>query len=81
MSTHICPKCGADQFTWSIDSEDSVLTTWACSNCWYTAYEDESLERVCNLCKNKFESRLVDDDTEYWWCCKCERDKRNELTL
>ncbi|MDA3613808.1 hypothetical protein [Polluticaenibacter yanchengensis] len=71
MATHICPNCKEDSFTWSIDEEESSLTKWGCYNCYYIAWEDETLERVCSNCGKKAEFNLKDDTKEYWWCWNC----------
>ena len=68
MATQICPNCKKDSFTWSIDEEESPLTYWGCYECNYGAYEDESKERICSNCEKKTESRLKDEEKEYWWC-------------
>ena len=73
MSTHICPKCKNDSFTWVVDEEISSLTIWGCYNCRYEAIEDESLERICSRCGSKSESYLKDQESEYWWCSNCNR--------
>lgn len=73
MALQICPNCRAEQFTWSIDEEESPLTKWACGHCGYQAYEDESFERVCNDCGKKVELKLDDGQKEYWWCCRCNK--------
>ena len=71
MATQICPKCKEDAFTWSIDDEITDLTIWNCYNCLYQAFEDETSERICKQCGKKTESKLKDDQKEYWWCSSC----------
>lgn len=72
MATQICPTCKQDSFTWSIDEEESPLTFWGC-DCGYNAYEDESRERVCEVCTIKTESHMRDDQKEFWWCSSCNK--------
>jgi hypothetical protein len=81
MATQICPKCKEDSFTWSIDEEDESLTKWGCHICHYFAYEDEKLERVCSNCFKKNESRLTDEEGEFWWWCSCNKIVRDEEHL
>lgn len=71
MALQHCPNCNTESFSWSID-EDNSLTRWACV-CGYEAYEDESFERECSRCQNQTESKLKDDEKEYWWCSSCHR--------
>jgi len=71
LSEQACPKCMEQAFTWSIDEEVSPLTVWFCSLCKYKAFADESDERNCLKCKMKSESKLKDDNNEFWWCCSC----------
>ena len=71
MATQICPRCNNDSFTWILDEEVSTSTIWHCYSCGYTAYEDESLERICQNCKKLSESRMKDESMEYWWCSNC----------
>ncbi len=77
MATQICPNCKKDSFTWSIAEEVSPLTYWGCHLCHYGAYEDESFERKCSKCGEKNQSKLEDDDKEYWWCSSCDRIEPN----
>lgn len=70
MALQICPTCKESSFTWSI-GEGDLNTIWTCYKCRYTAYEVESFERVCELCKNKTEIRLKDEVKIYWWCNRC----------
>ncbi|NIG56960.1 hypothetical protein [Chitinophaga sp. Cy-1792] len=71
MALQICPNCQQQDFTWSFDEENIPPTSWHCSNCGYTACEDESFERLCATCNIKSESRLADDKKIYWWCSTC----------
>lgn len=71
MSLQTCPNCNKQSFTWSIDEEESPLTYWGCYKCEYGAYEDESQERICSNCGKKTESRMKDEEKEYWWCSSC----------
>jgi len=71
MATQICPNCKKDSFTWSIDEEISELTIWGCYECEYQAFENESKERNCTKCSKKTESRLKDNEKEFWWCSTC----------
>lgn len=74
MASQICPNCKQDSFTWSIDDEASPLTFWRCSApCGYSAYEDESRERICNNCRQKTESNMRDSQKEFWWCSTCNK--------
>jgi hypothetical protein len=72
MATQICPNCKEDAFTWVI-VEDNPLTRWGCYKCYYTAWEDESKERVCFNCNKKGELFLKDDEKAFWWCHYCDR--------
>lgn len=76
MATQICPKCKQDSFTWSVDDEKPRIIRWGCTHCQYSAYEDESNERICEKCSIKIESLLDDGEDRYWWCCKC-----NSITI
>ncbi|MFC3161570.1 hypothetical protein ACFOEQ_26855 [Chryseobacterium arachidis] len=76
MGTQICPKCKRNSFTWSIDDEVSNFTSWGCHQCFYQAEENESDECICESCGNKTKMKLKDNQTEYWWCCRC-----NKITL
>jgi uncharacterized paraquat-inducible protein A len=71
-----CPCCQEEEFTWIYDDEVIPTTTWACGNCRYIAYEDESYERVCVTCGIKNEMRLEDETKIYWYCHRC---KKNTL--
>ena len=71
MAIQICPKCNQEGFMWTAEGEPYVITTWHCHKCNYDATEDERLERRCPDCRNKSQSRLKDDEKEYWWCCVC----------
>lgn len=71
MATQICPKCKKGSFTWSMDEEITELTIWGCYRCYYQAFEDESDKRNCQKCGKKTESKLKDDEKEYWWCSNC----------
>lgn len=71
MGTQLCPKCKNDSFTWSMDDEISDLTIWGCYKCDYRALENESDERNCGKCGKKTESKLKDEENEYWWCSTC----------
>ncbi len=73
MANQICPNCLENSFTWSVDDEISDLTIWGCYACSYRALEDESNERNCSRCENRTESRLKDDEKEYWWCSTCNK--------
>lgn len=73
LATQICPNCKADTFTWSIDNEENALTKWACHECGYTAWEDETLERDCLICGKKTEMHMKDNVMEYWWCSSCNK--------
>ena len=72
MSLQICPKCHQKLFTWFIDEEVSPFTIWGCS-CGYMAFEDEAFERKCSNCGRNTESKLKDEEKEYWWCASCNR--------
>lgn len=72
MATQICPKCKCDSFTWRMDDEISDLTIWVCYECSYQAFENESDERNCKKCGKKTESKLKDDESEFWWCSNCD---------
>lgn len=76
MALQICPQCQEVGITWSYDDERTPTTAWYCMYCEYTAYEDESYERVCADCGNKTELRLEDEEKIYWWCCRC-----NQVTV
>jgi RNA polymerase subunit RPABC4/transcription elongation factor Spt4 len=80
MSTQICPVCREDSFTWYPDEEKSPLTVWACYNCEYTAYEDETLEGTCLVCNKKSEMLLKDEELEYWWCATCNTERPSPLS-
>jgi hypothetical protein len=71
MAFQICPKCKQEGFLWTSWGEPYVITTWHCSICGYDATEDERLERTCNVCNTKNQSRLVDVESEFWWCFHC----------
>jgi len=71
MATQICPKCKVDDFTWTMDEEESPLTIWDCGNCNYRAFENESDERICSNCSKGTESKLRDSEKDYWWCFTC----------
>jgi len=73
MATQICPNCNSDNFNWKVDEEESPLTIWDCENCQYRAFENESDERYCSICKLKSESKLIDSIKEYWWCSSCNK--------
>lgn len=73
MATQICPNCKNDSFTWSVDFDESQLTKWGCSECYYRAWEDESTERMCSNCNKKTESLLKDETKTYWWCSHCNK--------
>ncbi len=77
MATQICPKCQEDGFSWSIDDEDSLLTRWGCHKCYYQAFENESDQRISSECKKETESKLKDDNKNYWWCSSCGNTKNN----
>lgn len=46
---------------------------WNCHKCNYHAYEDESHEKNCLICKNKTKSKLKDNKKDYWWCFTCKK--------
>ncbi|GGD02779.1 hypothetical protein [Hyunsoonleella pacifica] len=71
MASLICPNCGEDSFTWSLDEEISELTIWNCYKCEYQAYENEKDERNCQNCERRTETKLKDNRKEYWWCSDC----------
>ena len=71
MATQICPSCQEDAFTWSIDEEQSDFTIWGCYKCGYHAEEDETKERSCSKCGKPTESKLKDNQKEFWWCSSC----------
>ncbi len=71
MATQICPKCKKDNFVWNINDEETALTKWSCQNCNYIAFENESDERNCLVCHHKSETKLKDNNTEFWWCSNC----------
>ena len=71
MATQVCPKCKTDNFVWSIDDEKTELTKWSCINCNYIAFEHESDERNCLVCNRKSETKLKDNNAEFWWCNNC----------
>lgn len=73
MATQICPRCKENSFTWSVEDENSGITDWGCYECGYHATENESEECVCENCKEKTKIRLKDSETEYWWCCRCNK--------
>lgn len=73
MATQICPKCKEDAFTWCVDEDHLPLTKWGCYKCGYTAWEDETAERVCPICGKKSEMKLKDDTREFWQCCNCNK--------
>lgn len=71
MAPQYCPKCKAYNFHYVYDQEESEFTVWTCQKCAYQAFENELDERECSKCNNKTESRLRDDENEYWWCSTC----------
>lgn len=73
MASQICPRCGEDSFYWKMDEDESSLTIWDCMNCEYRAFENESDERNCSKCGKKTESKLRDDEREFWWCSTCNK--------
>ena len=72
MALQNCPNCNEESFNWSVDEENSSLTRWACE-CGYEAYKEESFERKCSSFQNETESKLKDDEKEYWWHSSCIR--------
>ena len=79
MATKICPNCKEDSFTWRIDDERMELTIWACYKCKYQAYENEMDERNCQICGEKTETKLNDNEKEFWWCSSC--DSKSEIII
>lgn len=73
MATQICPKCKENAFTWSMDEENPKLIDWGCYHCSYHARENELDESNCESCGNKTKMKLKDSETEYWWCCRCNK--------
>lgn len=73
MAEQICPNCKEQTFGRTYDDESTPHTYWGCRSCGYGASEDETLERVCNNCGTKAESRLEDSVKKYWWCSWCNR--------
>ncbi len=71
MSLQNCPKCQNNSFTWKIDEEISQFTIWECTICNYQVFEDESLLTVCDSCKTKTKSYIIDNDKKFWWCSNC----------
>lgn len=71
MATQICPNCGRNAITWSVDEEESPFTFWGCNECLYHAYEDELKARVCGVCGKTNEMYMMDEVKTYWWCCTC----------
>jgi len=77
MGVQLCPKCQNTSFTWSIDDDISESTIWRCYKCNYEAYENESDERKSSHCNQKTESKLKDNEKEYWWCFTCNASNNN----
>jgi len=76
MSLQICPVCRVRSFTWvMVDQTLNSLTRWTCGVCYYSALEDESLERICKVCDTKSEIFLMDDEIKYWWCSNCKTER------
>ena len=71
MATQICPNCKNDSFTWTLDEEETELTNWTCHKCHYQVFENEKDERNCKNCGRNTESKLMERDSEYWWCWNC----------
>ncbi len=74
MALQICPKCKEHAFTWYISENNAggEVTIWQCASCEYYAFEyDERMSRPCPHCGSGQESKLLDQENEYWWCYCC----------
>jgi hypothetical protein len=71
MASQICPKCNEDNFYWKVDEDELPLAIWDCGNCHYRAFENEPDQRNCSKCGKNTESKLQDEEIEYWWCSTC----------
>lgn len=73
MSVQFCPKCQIESITW-YRVEQPPRTQWLCSQCGYTAEEDEKQEADCPYCQEKKHFLLIkDSDGSHRWCCNCKR--------